>query len=72
LKQGFIVSPGKNFMTTRAVSAIILLLLGLVPAAATVSIHDDGGGQIGAYLAKYRALRASGERAEIDGMCASA
>ena len=59
-------------MTTRAVLAIILLTLGLVPAAATIRIHNDGGGQIGPYLAKYRALRTSGERVEIDGACASA
>ena len=38
----------------------------------TVLIADDTGGQIGPYLAKYRALRASGERVEIDGTCASA
>jgi hypothetical protein len=37
-----------------------------------VRIADDPGGQIGAYLAKYRALKASGERVEIDGTCASA
>jgi hypothetical protein len=37
-----------------------------------VRIADDTGGQIGAYLAKYRALKASGERVEIDGTCASA
>jgi hypothetical protein len=37
-----------------------------------VKIADDTGGQIGAYLVKYRALKASGERVEIDGACASA
>jgi hypothetical protein len=68
----FIVVRAMRFMTTRAGLVIILLLLGLVSAAATVRIHDDGGGQIGPYLAKYRALRASGERVEIDGTCASA
>jgi hypothetical protein len=50
----------------------ILLVLGLASAAARVRIADDAGGQIGAYLAKYRALKASGERVEIDGTCASA
>ena len=59
-------------MRTGAVLASILLVLGLAPAAATVRIADDTGGQIGAYLAKYRALKASGERVEIDGTCASA
>jgi hypothetical protein len=43
-----------------------------VPAAAAFIINDDNGGQIGPYLAKYRAIRASGERVEIDGNCASA
>src|ERR1700751_4207845 len=59
-------------MGTRAALASILLMLGLTPAAATVRITDDTGGQIGAYLARYRALKASGERVEIDGTCASA
>src|ERR1700746_1025891 len=59
-------------MKARAVLAVILTLLMFGPAVATVRIGDDGGGQIGAYLTKYRALRASGERVEIDGTCASA
>lgn len=59
-------------MRTRVALASILLVLGLASAAATVRIADDTGGQIGAYLAKYRALKASGERVEIDGTCASA
>jgi hypothetical protein len=59
-------------MKTRAVLVVLLMLLTFASAAATVRIGDDGGGQIGPYLAKYRALRASGERVEIDGACASA
>jgi hypothetical protein len=59
-------------MKTRAVLAAVLLTLGAAPATATVRIADDTGGQIGPYLAKYRTLRASGERVEIDGTCASA
>ncbi len=59
-------------MKTHAVLAAVLLMLGLAPATATVRIANDTGGQIGPYLAKYRALRASGERIEIDGTCASA
>ncbi len=62
----------EEFMKARAFSAVIFLLLGLAPALAVVRIGDDSGGQIGPYLAKYRALRASGERVEIDGACASA
>jgi hypothetical protein len=59
-------------MKTHVVFAALLLMQGLAPATATVRITSDTGGQIGPYLAKYRALRASGERVEIDGTCASA
>jgi hypothetical protein len=59
-------------MRGRLFPTAILLSLGLVSAAGAMKIGDDGGGQIGAYLAKHRALRASGERVEIDGTCASA
>ena len=59
-------------MKTRSALAITLLLFAFAPASATVRIGNDGGGQIGPYLAKYRALWASGERVEIDGTCASA
>lgn len=41
-------------------------------AAGAVRIAGDGGGQIGAYLQRYQMLRATGERVEIDGVCASA
>jgi hypothetical protein len=54
------------------IPALISLSLGVLSPAAAITIGDDGGGQIGAYLAKYRALRASGQRIEIDGTCASA
>jgi hypothetical protein len=43
-----------------------------VTSAFALTIYDDRGGQIGEYLAKYQALRVSGERVEIDGICASA
>jgi hypothetical protein len=56
----------------RAALAAMLLMTGIASASATVRIYDDPGGQIGNYLAKYRALRLSGERVEIDGTCASA
>jgi hypothetical protein len=62
----------KKLKKTHAVLAAVFLTLGLAPATATVRIANDSGGQIGPYLAKYRALRASGERVEIDGTCASA
>jgi hypothetical protein len=59
-------------MKARVVLAAMLLLIGMASASATVRIHDDQGGQIGAYLAKFRALRVSGEMVAIDGTCASA
>lgn len=41
-------------------------------AADAVRIQGDNGGQIGSYLQRFRVLRASGDRVEIDGVCASA
>ncbi len=58
-------------MNVRTVSAS-LLMMSVASASAAVTIHDDHGGQIGEYLAKYQALRSSGERVVIDGLCASA
>lgn len=59
-------------MRRSAVLSAMLLAMSVASASATVRIYDDRGGQIGAYLAKYEALRASGERVVIDGTCASA
>ena len=59
-------------MKAGALAAALLLTLTAVPARSTVRIYDDPGGQIGPYLDKYQALRQSGERVQIDGLCASA
>jgi hypothetical protein len=59
-------------MRTRMVVAATLLLMSLAPATAGLRISEDRGGQIGPYLARYQALKQSGERIEIDGLCASA
>ena len=60
-------------MDARAVlAAMLLMMMSVASASATVRIYDDRGGQIGSYLAKYQALRASGEQVVIDGTCASA
>jgi hypothetical protein len=59
-------------MKARALAAAMLLTMGTVPATSTVRISDDHGGQLGPYLDKYRGLAQSGERVEIDGVCASA
>ena len=53
-------------------SLLVLMTMSLSPGFAAVRIYDDGGGQIGDYLAKYHALRENGDRVEIDGTCASA
>ena len=49
-----------------------VLAMGALNAAAAVRIDGDNGGQIGNYLQRFQALRQSGERVEIDGVCASA
>jgi hypothetical protein len=60
-------------MKARAVVAtMLLLIMSMESAFATVRIQDDRGGRIGEYFARYQALRASGERVVIDGTCASA
>ena len=51
---------------------LVLLMLNVSWASATVRITDDRGGQIGQYLSRYHALRENGDRVEIDGACASA
>jgi hypothetical protein len=59
-------------MKAQALAAALLLTIAAGPAGSTMRIYDDPGGQIGPYLDKYQALRQSGERVEIDGLCASA
>jgi hypothetical protein len=59
-------------MKARVVFAAMLLMISIPSGSATVRISDDHGGRIGDYLAKYQALRLSGERVAIDGICASA
>src|SRR6516225_3900101 len=68
---------GDLFMKASAVSVATLLMATLLmtsmtAALATVRIYDDPGGQIGEYLAKFKALRISGDHVVIDGTCASA
>lgn len=59
-------------MNRLKVLALALVIIGAEPALATVTIDNDLGGQIGAYLTKFQALRRSGERIVIEGTCASA
>ena len=49
-----------------------LAALGTFDASATMRISDDVGGRIGAYVDQFSAIRASGERVVIDGVCLSA
>ena len=63
---------GGILMKARVVFAAMLLMISIPSGSATVRISDDHGGRIGDYLAKYQALRLSGERVAIDGICASA
>src|SRR6185312_138109 len=44
----------------------------VAPAAATMRISEDRGGQIGHYLQTFATLRSSGERVVVDGNCLSA
>ncbi|HXX26203.1 MAG TPA: hypothetical protein VEJ40_06060 [Pseudolabrys sp.] len=50
----------------------LLLVSGLSPAAATMRIAEDRGGQIGHYLQAFAMLRSTGEDVVIDGNCLSA
>jgi len=54
------------------VTAVALLAATLSAAAAVVTLKDDRGGNIGAYWARFTALRDSGDRVVIDGVCSSA
>lgn len=53
-------------------STLLLVMAYVTSASATLRISADRGGQIGAYLARYETVKRSGERVEIDGLCASA
>lgn len=54
------------------VLVLTLVVVSAEPAFATVTIGNDLGGQIGAYLTKFQALQRSGEHIVIEGICASA
>jgi hypothetical protein len=49
-----------------------MMSLAASQAVATMRISDDVGGRIGAYVDQYAAVRNSGERVVIDGVCLSA
>ena len=59
-----------TFMRLLLIAAIAASVV--TGASAEVRIKEDAGGQIGPYIEKMTALRASGERVIIDGPCLSA
>ena len=54
------------------VLALALIAAGALPAAASVRIRHDYGGQIGRYIHRFELLRASGQQVIVDGDCLSA
>jgi len=50
----------------------VLAAITATGASATLRITDDVGGRIGTYVDTYAAVRSSGERVVIDGVCLSA
>jgi hypothetical protein len=50
----------------------VLAIVTATGASATLRITDDVGGRIGTYVDSYAAVRSSGERVVIDGVCLSA
>jgi hypothetical protein len=61
----------RTALAAAACSFIVLALLATA-ASATMRISDDVGGRIGAYVDQYSAVRNSGQRVVIDGVCLSA
>src|ERR1700689_3844137 len=64
------------FRFYRLLAAVALAPIAYVaapnPAAATVRIADDRGGNIGEYWSRFTALRDAKEQVIIDGICSSA
>jgi hypothetical protein len=63
---------GMSVSMSRAVIAMVLLLISQASALADVRILASPGGEAGAYLRLFEALNRSGERVVIDGPCYSA
>ena len=51
---------------------LMLAALSITSASATILIHGDNGGRMGDYASRFLAVRQSGERVVIDGICLSA
>ena len=67
---------GRRWRVTHAAIAagllVLVTLVSLQRASATLRITDDHGGNIGAYWSRYMAARDSKEQVIIDGKCSSA
>ena len=59
-------------MRFRGLLCAALLVSSAMPAAATMRIAEDRGGQIGHYLQTFAMVRSSGENVVVDGNCLSA
>jgi|ERR1700676_233736 len=55
-----------------ALASAFAMAFGICAASADVRITNDPGGEVSAYVHKFEAMRASGERIVIDGPCLSA
>ena len=72
MRQGKKPMRCNGFLTVLGIAAVGIVGLVGHSASATVRITDDYGGQIGSYIDRYQAVRASGEKVVIDGPCMSA
>ncbi|HEX4410920.1 MAG TPA: hypothetical protein VH206_19295 [Xanthobacteraceae bacterium] len=61
----------KRYVMLLALAASFLTAFQIVPASAEIRITNDRGGAVNAYIHKYRALAAKGERIVVDGPCLS-
>jgi len=64
--------PRKWCPTIARIATVAIAVIIANSASATVRITDDYGGVIGDYLARFKAVRDSGERVIFDGLCLSA
>ena len=62
----------RRLLGAAVVLAPIAYMAAANPAAATVRIADDRGGNIGEYWSRFTALRDAKEQIIIDGICSSA
>src|SRR5256886_17601815 len=59
-------------MRITPIALLLLICFAATPARAVLHITRDHGGYVEEYKAKYKRIRASGDRVVIDGICNSA